>query len=380
MNMLVSATAVALASPAAIASSNEAGQVLVVELLPPPDSDSRMWSGFTLDGSSQRWAFGAGSDGEIIFAHREDRPSVDGPVCWLREPAPPPVREAVRSAIAERVGPVPPDPILTAIEQHKLAFRLSQERGRIECGTVDVKGAPGYDPVKCKAVQKAARAADDAAADAAKALTTIQPSTMAGLLALMRHVEAFNAGAYFLEDAPGDWRSAPMFWPTDFVDDDEIHLFGYAVLANVRHALEAMGSAAQTSLPPIAGGGADGELLRLGDDLARVEQEVLATTERADALPLNASDNHPDNLTCEDALDRFDAAWALMRDIRATTLAGLIAKARYGQREMTRTPRAADENYNSDAEDCGMSIITDLTMMGQRAMVSPTRDTATAPT
>jgi hypothetical protein len=104
-------------------------------------------------------------------------------------------------------------------------------------------GAPGYDAVKCKAAIEASSDADDDADDAAEALTTVRPTTMAGILALIRHVEAFNAGAFFLEpDAKStvaDWQSAPMFWP-DFQDEDEICLFGYAVLTNVRRALEAM--------------------------------------------------------------------------------------------------------------------------------------------
>jgi hypothetical protein len=139
-----------------------------------------------------------------------------------------------------------PDPIFAAIERHKVAFRISQEAGRIRSGTVDAEWAPEYDPVKCKAVMEADSVASDADADAANALTTVRPTTMAGVLALIRHVEAFNAGAFFLEPYPedtvSDWRSAPMFWP-DSSDEDEIHLFGYEVLANVRRALEAMGVA-----------------------------------------------------------------------------------------------------------------------------------------
>jgi hypothetical protein len=85
--------------------------------------------------------------------------------------------------------------------------------------------------------------ADDAATDAADELTTVRPTTMAGVLALIRYVEAFNAGAFFLEPYPedtvSDWQSKPMFWP-ESNDEDEIDLFGYAVLANVRSALEAM--------------------------------------------------------------------------------------------------------------------------------------------
>jgi hypothetical protein len=139
-----------------------------------------------------------------------------------------------------------PDPIFAAIERHKVAFRTSQTTGRIQSGTVDAEWAPGYDPVKCKAVLEASSMADEAAAAAANALITVRPTTMAGVLALIRHVEAFNAGAYFLEPYPedtvSDWQSSPFFWP-ESKDEDEIDLWGYAVLANVRSALEAMAAA-----------------------------------------------------------------------------------------------------------------------------------------
>ena len=131
------------------------------------------------------------------------------------------------------------DPIFAAIEEHKVAFRDSQVASRIRCYVIDVEWSPDYDPVKCKAALEASSAADDADADAANALTTIQPTTIAGLLALMHHVEAFNAGAFALDIDPDEWRSRPFFWPAD-VDDDEIDLFGYSILANVRAALEAM--------------------------------------------------------------------------------------------------------------------------------------------
>jgi hypothetical protein len=63
-------------------------------------------------------------------------------------------------------------------------------------------------------------------------------------LALIEYVEAFNAGAYYLEPEPDEtvvqWQSAPMFWPPH---EDDIHLFGYLVLANVRRALEVLPNA-----------------------------------------------------------------------------------------------------------------------------------------
>jgi len=135
------------------------------------------------------------------------------------------------------------DPIFAAIERHKVAFRASQVAGRIKSNTVDAEWAPEYDAVKCKAAENANSVADDAADDAANALTTIRPTTKAGVLALIHHVEAFNAGAFFLEPCPedtvSDWQSKPMFWPASN-DEDDIDLFGYSVLANVRRALESL--------------------------------------------------------------------------------------------------------------------------------------------
>jgi hypothetical protein len=136
-----------------------------------------------------------------------------------------------------------PDPIFAAIERHKVAFRTSQEAGRIRVYTVDCEEAPEYDAVKHKAAEEADCAATDASNDAAYALTTIRPTTMAGALALLRYVEAFNAGAFFLKPWPdstvSDWQSGAFFWPED-KDEHDIDLFGYRFLANVRSALEAM--------------------------------------------------------------------------------------------------------------------------------------------
>jgi hypothetical protein len=131
------------------------------------------------------------------------------------------------------------DPIFAAIERHKVTFRASQAAGHIRFHTIDVKWSPRYNPVECKAAIEASSMADDADADAANALTTIRPTTVAGLLALMHHVEAFNAGAFALDIDPKNWRSGTSFWPAD-IDDEEIDLFGYSILANVRRALEAI--------------------------------------------------------------------------------------------------------------------------------------------
>jgi hypothetical protein len=175
-------------------------------------------------------------------------------------PSPKPSRRAVLAGIAAAPALAGPtlalagagrpreggDPIFAAIERHKAAYRIKMEAGRIQCHAAD-KWDPEYDPVEREAAIEASSVADDAADDAVDALITVRPTTMAGILALIHHVEAFNAGAFFLEPWPdstvGDWQSKPMFWPSG-EDEDGIDLFGYAVLANVRAALEAMAGVA----------------------------------------------------------------------------------------------------------------------------------------
>jgi hypothetical protein len=141
---------------------------------------------------------------------------------------------------AAALAAVDNDPIFAAIAWHKAAYLASMAASRIQCNTVDVEFSPEYDPIKCEAAQDAAWAAnaDADADDAAEALATIRPTTIAGLLALMHHVEQFNAGAFAL-DIDLEWRSAPMHWPAHD-DESEIDLFGYSILANVRTALAAM--------------------------------------------------------------------------------------------------------------------------------------------
>jgi hypothetical protein len=83
----------------------------------------------------------------------------------------------------------------------------------------------------------------DAASDkAALALTTTQPTTMAGVLALLEHVEAFNEGEISLADTrdlSGVWHSGPMFWPV-IEDENKENIFGYLILVNVHRALQTL--------------------------------------------------------------------------------------------------------------------------------------------
>ena len=82
--------------------------------------------------------------------------------------------------------------------------------------------SPGYDKAVADAAIEADYEAGDEADEAGNALTTIVPTTLAGIVALIRYIEEFNAGGYGLEDY-GDL--APTFWPDDR-DEDEIQLFG----------------------------------------------------------------------------------------------------------------------------------------------------------
>jgi hypothetical protein len=126
------------------------------------------------------------------------------------------------------------DPIFAAIERHKAAYRLSSECSMRGANYPDF--GDGHDPVVHKQIHDAEAAATKADKKAAFALTTTQPTTMAGVLALMRYVEDFNAGAFVLED----WgASRPFFWP-ETEDEDGIDKFGYALFANVRRSLNAL--------------------------------------------------------------------------------------------------------------------------------------------
>jgi hypothetical protein len=154
---------------------------------------------------------------------------------------------AVATTVAVPSAPAaaPPDPIFAAIERHKEAFRPSLEAARVKLNTVSAEWAENYDAAAHEAAEAAAVVTSEAEEDAANALTTIRPTTMAGILALIRYVAEFNAGAFFLEpwpeDTVADWQSAPHLWPASF-DDDGIDMFGYSVLANVRTALEGLAS------------------------------------------------------------------------------------------------------------------------------------------
>ncbi len=146
-------------------------------------------------------------------------------------------------ALAATVNDFTVDPIFAAIEKHKEAFRIYHEAARVRMHTVDAKWSPEYDADALEVAQQAEDAGYEAHEDAAYALTEVRPTTMAGVLALLRYVEDFNSGAFFLEPLPGsavsDWQSSTIAWPAD-KDENGLDVFGYAFLANARAALEAI--------------------------------------------------------------------------------------------------------------------------------------------
>src|SRR5262249_5458058 len=130
-----------------------------------------------------------------------------------------------------------PDPIFAAIERHKVSFEYRAKVGDLACCT------PTNEEPDNVAIHKASDEADEANFVAAFQLAKTTPTTMAGIVALIDYVEAFNKGQF--GGINGDWYSAPWNWPSpcqfDFggVWDDELGM-SYAVLLQVRDALNAL--------------------------------------------------------------------------------------------------------------------------------------------
>ena len=143
----------------------------------------------------------------------------------------------VAAVVKARAADIPADPILAAIEAHKAAFirrlETSKPRGCMRRSDRDYAASAAADDEACEA-------ADEAAFE----LGDTQPTTLAGVLALIDYVRDFNKGKFRLDDV---WASAPYNWPSadafdfeDISDDGGECGMAYAVLLNVRHALAAL--------------------------------------------------------------------------------------------------------------------------------------------
>jgi hypothetical protein len=127
-----------------------------------------------------------------------------------------------------------PDPIFAAIERHRRAFPLKMQAMRAVGNEPD--NGPRVNQERLAKLKSAENAACEEEKDAAWDLTTIRPTTAAGLVALTRYIEDFNAGTIGSDD-----KSSAFWWPADHmpdVQDAGIELFPYALLSNVRAALQ----------------------------------------------------------------------------------------------------------------------------------------------
>ena len=95
-----------------------------------------------------------------------------------------------------------PDPVFAAIERHKAAALLAMQKSMVQSDTPDF--GPEHDPEVHARVQEEQGSATDASYEAAYDLTLIEPTTPAGIVALIDYVEAFNEGKFRIND---EWHS-----------------------------------------------------------------------------------------------------------------------------------------------------------------------------
>jgi hypothetical protein len=140
---------------------------------------------------------------------------------------------------------IEPDPIFAAIEAHRDAFvcdmRAARIFSRLESGT------PEYTP-EYKAADSHAKDAYGLLSDAEDGLANTEPTTMAGVLALLAYVEDFHCQAVVHPDDPKNWHSEGVDLGK-LIDEDVIDKFSgepielpftFWVMRNVREALQGM--------------------------------------------------------------------------------------------------------------------------------------------
>jgi hypothetical protein len=125
-----------------------------------------------------------------------------------------------------------PDPIFAVIEAHKAAFRNYLQTSAVHFADEEDKVA-----------EAAGLEARSDCNDVAMNLVDIEPTTMAGVVALIDYVDSFNRGDFTFEDM----KSSVCEWPGGMLVDEETYDeagaeggelgFAFAVLLNVRDAL-----------------------------------------------------------------------------------------------------------------------------------------------
>jgi hypothetical protein len=139
---------------------------------------------------------------------------------------------AVAAAVVDMpaVAATVPDPIYAAIEEHKAAHIAFSSA--VAVSGVLFPDHPDYQLAN-------AAAAGDAAMQTAIDITAIVPTTIAGVVALLGYIDAFNRG----EIVAG---SEHHLWPSELMDDDILTVKGYAlempwpfwIMRNVQAALQ----------------------------------------------------------------------------------------------------------------------------------------------
>jgi hypothetical protein len=146
-----------------------------------------------------------------------------------------PIDDDLRAHLAKLPpAPLPPpamaaglDPIFAAIEAHKFAYLAWARAGSIKSHAAH--GTPGYEKIE---------EADSATYDRLQEATVDligTPTTLAGALALLDYVNAFNEGLL----APDYWKSSVDSWPNEVDCEGGTSLsFTAALIDTVRSTLD----------------------------------------------------------------------------------------------------------------------------------------------
>jgi hypothetical protein len=133
-----------------------------------------------------------------------------------------------------------PDPIFAAIEAHREAFIR------------DMRAAKAYSDLESDVADAHAQHAYGLLRAAEGELANTEPTTMAGILALLAYVDDFHCQAIVHPDEPKHWHSGEENLGK-LIDEDIIDKFSgepielpfmFWVMRNVREALQGMGIAA----------------------------------------------------------------------------------------------------------------------------------------
>jgi len=131
--------------------------------------------------------------------------------------------------------PAMDDPIIAAIEQHKVAWL------RTARAIVREDAIPAYDAKAVEEAQIDEAYAHELEWPAAFALFQVQPTSIGGVLALISYVEQFNSGGFAIPEDP-DYTSSYLLWPLLPRDEHgEQKEIAWPLLSNIGRALAAIG-------------------------------------------------------------------------------------------------------------------------------------------